>query len=105
GGARRTCARQIPTVISTDRRGSFGRDRAGGAVNASVRHLAQPAFDRQIGRFSIDNQTLLGQSAGEWNPKALPQITDEPLHFAFSLRSIRRTQPRLETTMPGKVEK
>ena len=43
--------------------------------------------------------------AGERNPEALPQIADEPLHFALGLRPIWRAQPRLETTMPGKVEK
>src|SRR5207247_6193334 len=37
--------------------------------------------------------------------EALPQIADKPLHFALGLRPIWRTQPRLEATMPGKVEK
>jgi len=39
---------------------SFGRDGAGGAVNPSVRHLAQPPLDGQIGRLPIDDQAFLG---------------------------------------------
>jgi hypothetical protein len=74
-------------------------------VNAGVRHLAQPALDRQVRSLPIDDQAFLGQSAGKRNPEALPQITDEPLHLALGLRPIRRTQPQPETAMPGKVEK
>ena len=81
---------------------SFGRDRAGGAVNATVRYLTEPALDCQVGCLTIDDQAFLGQSARQRNPEALAQITDEPLHFALGLRPIRRAQPRPETTMPAK---
>ena len=81
----------------------FGRDRTGGAVNAGVRHLAQPPFDRQVGGLSVDDQPFLGESAGERNPEALAQITDEALHFALGLRPIRRAQARLGWSTPGAI--
>jgi hypothetical protein len=45
-------------------------------VKASVRYLAQPAFDRQIGRLPVDNQTILGQSAGKRNPEAIRYLRE-----------------------------
>ena len=78
---------------------SFGRDGASRAVNARVRDLAKPALNRQVGGLAIDDQTILSQPAGKRNPEALPQITNEPLDFAFGLGPIGRTQPWPETTM------
>jgi hypothetical protein len=47
------------------------------AVIPSVRHLGQPPLDRQVRRFTTDDQAFLGQSAGQRNPEACPQITDK----------------------------
>ena len=61
--------------------------------------------DEEVGRLAVDDQAFLGQSAGQRNPEALAQVANEPLALALGLGPIRCAQPRLETTMPSKVEK
>ena len=83
---------------------TLGGDLSDRRVHTRVRHLAQPARDRGIGRMLVGCEPELAHRSDERYPEAALQIADKPLHFTLGARPIRLAQPRQKSRVLGVVE-
>ena len=82
----------------------LGRDLAGRAVHARVRHLAQPSRTAALAVCAIDRQPVLRAAGSRTARRSCPQVADEALDLALGLRPVGAAQPRPEAAVLGEVE-